>query len=152
MILAKIEDILKAKNLSLSKTAIVNLLYTYGHISQKLNNALKPYDISLQQFNVLRILRGQNKNPMSLEMVQERMINKMSNTTRLIDKLVKKEYVEKSKNKTNRRKVNIVITQKGLELLSQVDILIDNRESSILQSLSQDETKEFIRLLGKIHG
>ncbi|GAA3557398.1 MarR family winged helix-turn-helix transcriptional regulator [Snuella lapsa] len=152
MILAKIEDILQAKNLSISKTAIVNLLYTYGHISQKLNNALKPYDISLQQFNVLRILRGQNKNPVSLEMVQERMINKMSNTTRLINKLVKKGYAEKSINKANRRKVNIVITQKGLELLDEVDLVIDNKESSILQGLSQDETKEFIRLLGKIHG
>ncbi len=146
-----IESILKINSdLSLSKKAVINLLYTYGSISKTLNDVLKPFDISIQQFNVLRILRGQNKKPISLEILQELMIHKMSNTTRLIDKLIKKEYVTKSTNETNRRKIDIIITQEGLKLLDIIDGLIDSTEKKIISSLTDDETKELIRLLGKI--
>lgn len=147
----RIENALKiTKNIPLSKRAVVNILYTYGIINHKLNNVLKPFEISIQQFNVLRILRGQKAKPASLETVQERMINKMSNTTRLIDKLVKKEYAEKSINKTNKRKIDITITQDGLRLLDKIDELIDSTETSIMSTLDSHEITELIRLLGKI--
>lgn len=147
----RIENALKiTKNIPLSKRAVVNILYTYGIINHKLNNVLKPFEISIQQFNVLRILRGQKGKPASLETVQERMINKMSNTTRLIDKLVKKEYAEKSINKTNKRKIDITITQDGLRLLDKIDELIDSTETSIMSTLDSHEITELIRLLGKI--
>ncbi|WP_111309693.1 MarR family winged helix-turn-helix transcriptional regulator [Confluentibacter sediminis] len=146
-----IESILKINSdLSLSKKAIINLLYTYGVINKTLNDVLKPFDISIQQFNVLRILRGQNEKPISLEVLQELMIHKMSNTTRLIDKLIKKEYVTKNTNETNRRKIDIYITKEGLKLLDIIDKLIDSTEKKIVSSLTDGETKEFIRLLGKI--
>ena len=146
-----IESILKINSdLSLSKKAVINLLYTYGIINKTLNDVLKPFDISIQQFNVLRILRGQNEKPISLEILQELMIHKMSNTTRLIDKLIKKEYVTKNTNETNRRKIDIVITQEGLKLLNIIDELINSTEKKIISSLTDDETKELIRLLGKI--
>ena len=146
-----IEHLLQTQQgLSISKKTIVSLLYTFDFVNNKLNEALKPYDVSLQQFNVLRILRGQKGNPASLEMVQERMISKMSNTTRLIDKLIKKNYVSKSINKDNRRKIDIVITPDGIELLKKIDYVIDETEKKIIQSLTKDETKELIRLLGKI--
>jgi len=149
--LEKIEHIFRIKeSLSLSKKATINLLYTYGFVNNKLNDVLKPFDISIQQFNVLRILRGQSGNPVSLKIVQERMINKMSNTTRLIDKLIKKSYVKKSINKTNRRKIDITITSNGLEFLNKIDEIIENTEKKIIQSLTEDETQELIRLLGKI--
>lgn len=147
----RIEDILKTKkDLSLSKKTVVNLLYTYGYINNKLNNVLKPFEISIQQFNVLRILRGQNGTPASLSTVQERMINKMSNTTRLIDKLIKKDYVKKEINEQNKRKIDIRITQKGLIFLDKIDYLIDTIEDDIVGSLTNKETLELIRLLGKI--
>ncbi|WP_298237028.1 MarR family transcriptional regulator [uncultured Algibacter sp.] len=147
----KIESILKtSSNLPLSKKVVVNILYTYGIINGKLNDVLKPFDVSIQQFNVLRILRGQNGNPASLSIVQERMINKMSNTTRLIDKLIKKKYVEKEINEKNKRKVNIIITSQGIDFLSKIDYLIDSTEQDIVKSLTKDETLELIRLLGKI--
>ncbi len=146
----RIEDILKTKkNLALSKKAVVNLLYTYGYINHKLNNVLKPFEISLQQFNVLRILRGQNGIPASLATIQERMINKMSNTTRLIDKLIKKDYVKKEVNERNKRKIDITITQDGLNFLDEIDHLIDRTENDIMSTLTHDETLELIRLLGK---
>lgn len=146
-----IESILKiSSDLPLSKNAIINLLYTYGIVNKTLNDVLKPFDISIQQFNVLRILRGQHEKPISLETIQELMINKMSNTTRLIDKLILKKYVKKKINKTNRRKIDITITQEGLKLLDVIDTLIDSTEKKIMSSLTDEETQELIRLLGKV--
>lgn len=147
----KIEKLLKtSSNLPLSKKVVVNILYTYGIVNGKLNDVLKPYDISIQQFNVLRILRGQNGKPASLSTVQKRMINNMSNTTRLIDKLIKKRYVEKEINQTNKRKIDIIITNQGTDFLKEIDNLIDSTEKDIVNSLSKDETLELIRLLGKL--
>ena len=79
-----------------SKNVIISLLKTNTFVVDTLTNILKPYKISLQQFNVLRILRGQKGNPSNLSTVQEKMINRMSNTTRIIDKLVKKNYVSRA--------------------------------------------------------
>ncbi|MFL1013493.1 MarR family winged helix-turn-helix transcriptional regulator [Flavisericum labens] len=147
----RIEDILKtSSNLPLSKKVVVNLLFTHGLVNGKLNIVLKPYDISLQQFNVLRILRGQKGKPVTLAILQQRMINKMSNTTRLVDKLVKKQYVKKTKNKQNKRKIDITITNEGLDFLNEVDGLINNAELDLTNSLNNDEKLELIRLLGKL--
>ena len=120
----KIENLLKtSSNLPLSKKLVVNLLFTYGIINGKLNDVLKPYDISIQQFNVLRILRGQKGTPVSLASVHDRMINKMSNTTRLVDKLILKGYVNRNQCEENRRKIEIYITVDGLNLLKKLDYL-----------------------------
>ncbi len=147
----KIEKILKTSiSLPLSKKAVVNLLYTTNQVNSNLNDILKPFDISIQQFNVLRILRGQKGKPATLAIVQELMINKMSNTTRLIDKLVKKGFVEKNINATNKRKIDIHITHEGLSLLNIVDLLIEKAEEKIIKPLTKNETQELIRLLGKI--
>jgi len=146
-----IESILKINSdLSLSKKAVISLLYTYGIVNNILNDVLKPFDISIQQFNVLRILRGQHKKPITLEILQGLMINKMSNTTRLIDKLVIKNYVIKEINKTNGRKIDITITNQGLKLLETVDTLIDTAEKKIISSLTDEETSELIRLLANL--
>ena len=146
-----IEDLLKPNsNLSLSKKAIISILFTYGLVNNKLNDVLKPFDVSIQQFNVLRILRGQKGIPITLEKLQELMINKMSNTTRLIDKLIKKGYVNKSINKKNRRKIDITISQEGLNFLEFIDVKIDSKEQDIIHALTDDETIELVRLLGKI--
>lgn len=146
-----IEDLIKPNsNLSLSKKAIISILFTYGLVNNKLNDVLKPFDVSIQQFNVLRILRGQKGIPITLEKLQELMINKMSNTTRLIDKLIKKGYVNKSINKKNRRKIDITISQEGLNFLEFIDVKIDSKEQDIIHALTDDETIELVRLLGKI--
>lgn len=149
--LMNIENILKtSSNLPLQKKAVVSILYTYGIINGTLNDVLKPYDISIQQFNVLRILRGQKGKPASLATIQERMINNMSNTTRLVDKLIKKGHVNKQINLQNKRKIDITITPQGLDFLDKIDNLIDSTENNIISSLTKDETLELIRLLGKL--
>jgi DNA-binding MarR family transcriptional regulator len=147
----KIEELLKVSSgLSLEKKTIISLLYTTTEVNAKINHALKPFDISWQQFNVLRILRGQKGKPLTLAEVQERMISKMSNTTRLVDKLLKKECVTRKINVDNKRKVNIAITDTGLELLNKTDDIMLHIENDIVANLNTEESKEFIRLLGKI--
>jgi len=146
-----IDQILKTTNeLSLTKKTVISLIFKGCKVYSKLNNVIKPFDISIQQFNVLRILRGQKGKPVTLGMVQERMITEMSNTTRLINKLSKKGYTKKSIKVDNRRKIDIIITKAGLELLDYVDKIIDDTESNIVSNLNKSEKETLIRLLGRI--
>jgi DNA-binding MarR family transcriptional regulator len=147
----KIEELLRADSgLPLEKKSIIGLLYTASEINTKINDALKPFDISWQQFNVLRILRGQKGKPITLAEIQEHMISKMSNTTRLIDKLIKKDCVNRVINRKNKRKVDITITAAGLELLDNADDIMFKTESNIVSNLSADDKKELLRLLGLV--
>lgn len=99
----------------------VNLLFMSGWLQNVKARFFKPYGVSLQQFNVLRILRGQHPQPVMLTQITERMIDKMSNATRLVEKLKQKELVSRELNANSRRQVDIGITLKGLELLSKID-------------------------------
>ena len=147
----KIEELLKAdSSLPLEKKTIISLLYTINEVNTKINIALKPFDISWQQFNVLRILRGQKGKPITLAEIQNRMISKMSNTTRLIDKLIKKDCVVKVINSKNKRKVDITITATGLELLDKTDTIMIDTERNIVSKLNENDKKELIRLLGMV--
>ena len=102
-----------------SKHAIISILKTSAFISEILLSGLKPYEISEQQFNVLRILRGQKGIAANLSTVQDRMVHKMSNTTRLIDKLIHKKLVKRNVCVKNRRKIELFITEDGLDLLKK---------------------------------
>jgi DNA-binding MarR family transcriptional regulator len=113
-------------------------------------SVLKPFDLSLEQFNVLRILRGQNEKPLNLQDIQDRMVNKMSNTTRLIDKLLLKGFVERNTCAKNRRKIEIFITQEGLKTLSVLDPIIDDIEQQMTSNLSQTELEQLNNLLTKL--
>lgn len=146
----KIEDIIKSKVISLELKTVLNLLYTSNIVQDKTSEVLKPFDLSSEQFNVLRILRGQKGVPASLSCVQERMICKMSNTTRLVDKLIAKDMVQRSICENNRRKVDIVITQKGLDILKQLDAPMKALNDSVIENLSTQETETLNELLDKI--
>jgi len=136
----KIEELLKTKDaMSPSKKLVLNIIVTANHISDKVQEAIKPFGISSQQFNVLRILRGQKGKPANLSTIQERMVSKMSNTTRLVDKLVEKSYCERNVCPTNRRKIEIRITSTGLELLEEIDPIIENVETSFSEKLNERE-------------
>jgi len=130
---------------------IVNIIFTGNWVQRNIGAQLRPFGLSLQQYNVLRILRGQYPNPSTLGMVQERMMDRMSNATRLIDKLLDKELVERYQCKSNRRKVDIIITQKGLELQAQTDVIIDSLEQDY-QSLTTEEATQLGLLLDKLRG
>lgn len=101
--------------------SIVNLIYTYGWITNLLRQQLNKYDITLQQYNVLRILRGQRPNPATINLIKERMLDKMSDASRIVDRLVQKELVDRTVNTNDRRAVDILITNKGLNILSKLD-------------------------------
>jgi len=139
------------KPLELSKKTVVNLLYTGNFVSFRLNNCLRSHGISLQQFNVLRILRGQKGKQMNLFEIQERMINKNSNSSRLIDKLVAKKYVTRTQDATNRRKIKVAITKDGLAFLAILDEVVDRQEEKrIIKNLNNKELKQLNQLLEKI--
>ncbi len=135
-----IEEQLKTSTkLPESRKLVLNLIVTASHISEKLAEALKPFEISNQQFNVLRILRGQKEKPANLSTIQDRMVNKMSNTTRLVDKLVDKKLCERIVCPSNRRKVEIRITKRGMELLATLDPIIDKVENGFAGKINEEE-------------
>ena len=147
----ELNKILKTEaNISLHQASVINVFQTSVWMKDDLLLELKPFDLSLEQFNVLRILRGQNGNAINLQDIQERMVSKMSNTTRLVDKLLKKKFVKRTICKANRRKVEIVITDLGLETLKTIDPIIDSTEKNITKNLTQDELIQLNTLLIKL--
>ena len=147
----ELETIIKTKvELPLSKKTILNVFLTHSLFKDEMQSVLKPFDLSIEQFNVLRILRGQKGNPVNLQDIQERMVSKMSNTTRLVDKLILKDYVKRIICKKNRRKVEIFITEKGLEPLHQLDVLINESEAQMTKNLSTKELEQLNQLLSKL--
>lgn len=133
-----------------SKKVVLNLLIASTAINDSMSEILKPFAISGPQFNVLRILRGQKGKPANLETIQTRMIHKMSNTTRLVDKLLEKKLVERVVCEENRRKVEITITEKGLEMLRKMDPLVDGVNQQIEQQFSAEEMDQLNFLLERI--
>ena len=133
-----------------TRDSILSILKTSLRINKKLNDVFKKYEISEQQFNILRILRGQRGKPSSLKTIQKRMVHLMSNTTRLVDKLILKDFVSREICKHNRRKIDIFITDKGLKFLNEINPIIDKSEELMTTNLSEEEKKILNNLLNKI--
>ena len=147
----KVEEILKTdQSLPESKRLAINIMMVSHLLSERIAEALKPFEISAQQFNVLRILRGQKGKPANLSTIQERMIQKMSNTTRLVDKLITKNYCERIVCPSNRRKVEITITGDGLEILKKLDKEIDTVEKDFSKKLNEEEIESLNNYLHEI--
>ena len=146
----KIEDVLKSTApMDNSKKIILNILYTQSIITENFNEILKPHELSGEQYNVLRILRGQKGNPANMSLLQERMVAKTSNTTRLVDKLLAKGLVTRKVCSENRRKIEVLITQKGLDVLKELDPKVIKHENSLSSNLTQDEIAQLNQLLEK---
>ena len=145
-----LEDFIKPNSpITISKKTVLNILYTQNTISDKFNELLKPFDLSTEQFNVLRILRGQKGKPANMCVIQERMVAKTSNTTRLVDKLLLKDLVTREVCPDNRRKIEVQITQKGLDLLVQLDPKVIQQEHLFSNNLSSEELAQLNLLLEK---
>jgi DNA-binding MarR family transcriptional regulator len=146
----KIEEILKATvPMDNSKKIILNVMYTQNVIAEKFSELLKPHEISGEQYNVLRILRGQKGNPANMWAIQERMLAKTSNTTRLVDKLLLKEYVTRKVCPENRRKIEVLITEKGLDVLAALDPKVIAHEQFFSKNLNLEEIDQLNQLLEK---
>jgi DNA-binding MarR family transcriptional regulator len=146
----KIEEEIKSTiPLDNSKKVVLNILYTQNVVSDKFNDILKPYDISSEQYNVLRILRGQKGCPANMCLIQERMLAKTSNTTRLVDKLLLKDLVTREVCTENRRKIEVQITPKGIDLLAELDPKVKTHENSFANNLNTNELAMLNDLLEK---
>jgi DNA-binding MarR family transcriptional regulator len=128
--------------------AIVNLIFTYNWVMEKNKQFFERADITMQQYNILRILRGAGK-PLSTLQIRQRMLDKMSDTSRIVDRLIKKGLVQKVVCETDRRLVDVSITEKGAELLANLDQYNDELDA-ILGNLTEEETKMLNNLLDKI--
>jgi DNA-binding MarR family transcriptional regulator len=128
---------------------MVNIAYTHSYLAGIINNDLKPFGISAEQYNVLRILRGVHPVSLSVGAITERMINKMSNASRLAEKLRKKGFVERKISEEDKRLVDITITKKGLRLLKQIDQELSDIQN-IFGHLAVDEVELVNTILDKL--
>jgi len=145
----KIEDEIKSKFENEHQKGLINLLYTNYYVGSKMRNYFKPFDITNQQYNILRILRGQQPKPASIGLLKERMLDKNSDVSRIIDRLLKKDWIERTECKSDRRQKDIIITKKGLDLLSKI-ALDETQNLNIISNLSIEETEQLNFLLDKI--
>ncbi len=148
----KLEDEIKQPkfNSEFQKLA-VNIIFTYNWLNNNQLAFFKKYDLTPQQFNVLRILRGQHPETASVSLIKERMLDKMSDASRLVDRLVAKELVERHICPKDRRKADVNITEKGLKLLEEIDVKL-NAVFENLENISIDEAKQLNALLDKLRG
>ncbi|MBI1781031.1 MAG: MarR family transcriptional regulator [Sphingobacteriales bacterium] len=131
--------------------AIVNIVFTHNWLTEKMKSFLDKEDITPQQFNILRILRGASPEPLSTLQIRERMLDKMSDTSRIVDRLVAKELVKKTSCKADKRLVDVVIADKGRKLLEKLDELSDEMDG-IINNLTEAEAKTLNKLLDKARG
>ncbi|UYZ60997.1 MarR family winged helix-turn-helix transcriptional regulator [Hymenobacter latericus] len=146
----KLEDEIQQRVFkSAYQKAYLNVVFTAGWLQQRLAAAFKPYGITLPQYNVLRILRGQHPKPATVNLLIERMLDKTSNASRIVDKLEAKGLVTRQVCPSNRRAVDIRITEAGLDLLQRTEDLA-NAQHSGLENLSAEEAAQLSDLLDKI--
>jgi DNA-binding MarR family transcriptional regulator len=143
------QDIHQTKFRNEYQKAAINLIYTYGWLTEKTKELFSVEDITPQQFNILRILRGSHPQPLSTLQIRERMLDKMSDTSRIVDRLIGKGLVKKGLCKKDRRLVDITISDKGRKLLEKFDARQDELDG-ILGNLSKKEAVILSDLLDKI--
>lgn len=131
--------------------ATINLSYTYGWITNITREKFEKYNLTSQQFNILRILRGQYPNPATINLLKERMIDKMSDASRIVDRLIQKGMVSRCTNKKDRRAVDIRISDLGLEILSKMDVEFKARDF-LKNNLTEEEAAQLSDLLDKMRG
>ncbi len=149
----KIEDAIQQKQfVSEFQKAHINVLFTASFLNQKTLKALKPFQISPQQFNILRILRGRHPQPASVKLLTEKMIDKTSNASRLVEKLRAKGLVAREASDDDRRKVDVQITKAGLELLEKASVAIERMIQNYGTSISSEEAGVLNGLLDKLRG
>lgn len=129
--------------------AIISVLYTANALSGFHEKYFSQYNLTTQQYNALRILRGQHPKPATVNLIRERMMDKMSDASRIVERLRKAGFVERVVNKIDRRAVDVQITQKGLDVLAEIDAH-DEKTDIPTKYLNQQEAKELSRLIGKM--
>jgi DNA-binding MarR family transcriptional regulator len=127
----------------------VNIIFTHGWLMDKQAEVFEKFDITGSQFNILRILRGQHPHPATVNLLKERMIDKMSDASRLVERLRLKGLLEREPSKEDRRRVDVSITEKGLNLLAEMDKFNEHFDS-IYRNISAEEAQQLNNILDKI--
>jgi MarR family 2-MHQ and catechol resistance regulon transcriptional repressor len=142
------KDIQQERFRNVYQKAAINLIYTIGWMRDKTKPIFETEDITPQQFNILRILRGAFPKPLSTLQIRERMLEKMSDTSRIVDRLIAKDLVKKITCKADRRLVDVIITEAGQKLLERLDTRQDEIDA-VLKSLTESEAEMLSNLLDK---
>jgi len=145
------EEIKQTKFNSPHQKAVLNLLFTANWIQNRQRELFEPFGITGQQYNILRILRGQHPKPIPAVEIKSRMLDKNSDVSRLLDRLIGKKLVHKNQCPNDKRATDISITEAGLKLLNELDSSINNIDSQFL-TLSKEESKHLSDLLDKARG
>jgi DNA-binding MarR family transcriptional regulator len=148
----KIEQVIKTQRISsLELKATITLFYTNNWLLEKHQILFKKQGLTSQQYNVLRILRGQFPNPAKVSLIKERMLDKMSDTSRIIDRLEKNNWVKRNVNQADKRSVDVVITNQGLLKLIELDSYLPEMDAMV-NNLTHEELNQLTDLLDKLRG
>jgi DNA-binding MarR family transcriptional regulator len=131
--------------------AALNIIFTYGWVRGNQEKILKPGGITMQQFNILRILRGQHPKPANIKLIRERMLDRMSDCSRIVEKLRVKGLIKRSICPIDRRHVDVIITKKGLDLLAKLDPITEEADK-YFENLNEKEISQLNYLLDKLRG
>ena len=148
----KLEDEIQQKLFKSEQHKLsVNITYTANWLNSKTEKLFKEYNLTPQQYNILRILRGQNDKPSTIKLLRERMLDKMCDASRLVDNLVKKDFVIRKIAEHDRRNCDVFISKKGTKVLAAIDLRIPEFEK-ILNTLNEKEMHQLNSLLDKLRG
>jgi len=145
----KIEDEIKGRFRNEYHKGLINLIYTSNKLNYQFLQILKSHGLTSQQYNVLKILRGFKSEPRNIDFLRERMLDKNSDVSRIVDKLFKSKYISRKENKTDRRQKDLEISKKGLDLLAEIDES-EVKVDLLLRNLSDSEIDILNQLLDKI--
>ena len=146
----RLEDEIKTKQFRNERHKLtVNLIYSHSWLMERNNRLFHSQGLTMQQYNILRILRGQHPKACNLQLLKERMLDKQPDVSRLIDRLVQKSLIERATSTTDRRKLDIVISQSGLDLLARMEPQVAVADNE-LDALSDREVAELNNLLDRL--
>ncbi|MFN2438410.1 MAG: MarR family winged helix-turn-helix transcriptional regulator [Chitinophagaceae bacterium] len=143
------KDIHQNKFRNARHKAMINIMFTYGWVMEQIKMFLEKEDVTHQQYNILRILRGSAPVPLSTLQIRERMIDKMSDTSRIVDRLIVKGLAEKCTCPKDKRLVDVTITEKGQKLLKRLDAESDHMDE-IMNQLTEKESETLNLLLDRL--
>lgn len=145
------EEIKQKKFRNENEKLAVNIIFTHGWLSNHQSEIFSKFDLTGTQYNILRILRGQNPSPVSINLLKERMLDKMCDASRLVERLRKKRWVEREICEEDRRRANVRITKTGLELLDKLEEYYESFDN-LFANLSDTESRQLNDLLDKLRG
>lgn len=141
------QSISQAKFDSEQEKLMINVIYSANLLNLITTRLFKPFDLSPQQYNVLRILRGQKGSSIALMEIENRMLDKSSNVSRLVDKLISKDLVNRSVCSEDRRRIEILITSNGMSILKEIDTILSEMNSKLKELISDDDANQTNRIL-----